>query len=68
MWLQAAGWAAEEGSEVSGARHYRVSRGQLETLNGPTKRKRKRSRKREKKRVRKQIKVLKRKQRKSIKR
>lgn len=49
MWLQAAGWAAEEGSEVSGARHYRVSRGQLETLNGPTKRKRKRSRKRERK-------------------
>lgn len=48
MWLQAAGWAAEEGSEMSGARHYRVSRGQLETLNGPTKRKRK-SRKREKK-------------------
>lgn len=41
MWLQAAGWAAEEGSEVSGARHYRVSRGQLETLNGPAKRKRK---------------------------
>lgn len=49
MWLQAAGWAAEEGSEMSGARHYRVSRGQLETLNGPTKRKRKRSWKRERK-------------------